>query len=316
MVVEENMISHHSYEIKIFKKTTTNIAFFFCELFIKKFHHSCYNRIEDDKMIEQKKKKWPIVLVILLLIVGIGGFFGYQYFQKKEQEKEEERKRQEQEKEVVEVALTEPQQEYLMSKIALYDGMLPYTSFEAKTLPLNSALQFIDSIKDKEYVDFKRGVSVSKIKQILKVYFGPDVVFKEEQSTCTDINACFVYDKENKRFQKETVATYPVKSKNFYLEGTQNKNTKEIKIKVHQLYYLPVPEGEYVFYYFKTPEEALQNINPVIDMPALYKNTFTNVADYPNYVRTAYQNIQATLTPITYHFKYQSSQYYLESVVK
>lgn len=267
-------------------------------------------------MYVERKKKWPIVLLVLL-ILGVGAFFGVRYYLELEEAK---RKRQQEPKqEEVLIPLNENQQNYMFTKIAFYDGMLPYDAFTSDSLPEDKIFQFVESIKETEYVDFTRGVSADKMNDILDRYFGPKASINPNDSTCTDETAtnCFYYDKKTKRYMKTTpTATSLVKTKNFYIEGTQHKETKEIILKVKQLYYLYNPEEEMVVRFFQTPEAAAQNQSPLIDLYALHNDAVYNIYDYPNYLQASFDKIKESLPVLTYTFKYQAGGYYLESVVK
>ncbi len=262
-------------------------------------------------MLERKRKKWPIILFLVLLVLGIGTYFGIQYNLKKTSSKEEKEEVKEER-----IPLSNAQQEYLLSKISFYDGMLPYGTMDAKTLDQTKALQFVDSIRNVEYVDFTKGVSLTKIKNILTRYFGKNVFFDETQSTCQDPNVCFFYQPEEKKYIKNTLSNYPIQSKSFYVEGTQGVDTKDIIIKVRMLYYHRDASQETVTRYFGTAESLEQNQAPIFDLEALYGSKIHDQTTYQLYLNQAYQSIANQLPIMTYHFFYQSGGYYLESVVK
>ncbi len=267
-------------------------------------------------MYVEKKRKIPGILVILLLLlIGVGVFFGVQYYLKTTHKKTE--KKPTQVEENTRIPLTENEQTYILDKISFYDGMLPYGSFDASTLSFEKAFQFIETIKDKEYVDFSRGVSKERINEILKRYFGPKASISNESPACTDVTSCYVYDASKKTYTRTTSpAVGNIATKNSYIEGSKDKESKEILIKIKQLYYVKDPTTTYIARLFLTPEDASINQNPIIDLAATYGNALYNQQDYPNYLNQAISSVQESLPVITYTFQYQSGGYYLESVVK
>ena len=251
-----------------------------------------------------------LICIILVGLIGIGGFF---YWSKNQSKKEQIEEKVEEDKTE---PLTETQQEYLLNKISFYDGMLPYSSFSSKELSFEKAIQFIESIKQTEYVDFTKGVTIKRINEILNRYFGPEASLSIEKS-CTDPALCYFYEEEKESYIKQTpTSDFPIQTKNIFVEGTRDKETGKIVVQVKQLYSQKKENIFSVIRYFRSYEEAMADQNPAFDLEALYGDEVYSQYHYYDDLEKAIQSVVGTLPTQTYTFQYQSGGYYLESVVK
>ena len=262
-------------------------------------------------MYVERKSKWKVIIVVIVLLIVSGvAYYGVSRYLKEEAERKKETEKEVKE-EIVEQELSEAQKNSVLTKINFYDGMLPYGAFDKTNLNHEQALRFIDSIRDTEYVDFTKGVSLTKVNEILGRYFGENTHFSETETTCQDQETCFFYDQENTQFLKMNVDTYPYKTYNIFVSGTQNKETKDIQVQVRQLYY--VDEG---FQFYNSVEAIAGGQAPLFDLNAIYAKIFLQTPEYSNAINEQVKANEANIPVLTYYFVYQSGSYVLEKVEK
>ncbi len=188
------------------------------------------------------------------------------------------------------------------SYLIIYDGMK-----DIDDLTDLDKINFIDRLpietKKELELDFNTGVSLDKIKSVLKKYFGKDVTFEPVNSTCyLEDGDYLIYDEESKMYKADNLyhshsAYTPPSIINFYVSGKRIVDNDKL---VYTITLKKALSYDYSNYY-RTYTDLISNNNKIVNLYDEYNDYDKN--DIPDLL----EDYKDNLNSYTYVFETKDS---------
>lgn len=206
--------------------------------------------------------------------------------------------------------LTNKEINSLMNLINIYDSYI--ITFDGKkdlrTLTDKEKINFIDrlpiNVKNKLNLDFNTGVSLDKVKKVLKKYFGPSTTFNPVNSPCfLDDGDYLIYDSNMKMYKADNDyhahGSYePLSIENYYVESKRIVDGDKLiySITLKKSFAYPNTSS-----YFGSYTDLVNNKNLVVDL-------YEEDKDYKSSdINTLIEPYKDKLTSYTYIFETKDS---------
>lgn len=217
--------------------------------------------------------------------------------------------------------LTEEEITSLISLMDIYDSYI--ITFDGdkdiNSLTDLEKINFIDrlpyNIKNTLELDFDEGVSLNKIEEILKKYFGPKTTFTPVNSTCfLDDGDYLIYDSKEEIYKSNSEehshgAYYPLSIENYYIEG------KRIVEQDQLIYIINVKKA----FAYSNSSKYYGSYKDLVNDKNMIVNLYEEYGDYDeDDINSLIESFSDSLTSYTYVFQTKDSidNSYLIELVK